>query len=126
MNYSIVLEDVDKKFKMGFRKNKNLLFRSFSLFSGKESKKPFLVLKNISFRIKKGSITGVIGKNGSGKSTLLRIIGGIYNPTRGKVVVKGKVVSVINLKSGLIDLLTMRENILLICSFLGLSKRYIL
>jgi ABC-type polysaccharide/polyol phosphate transport system ATPase subunit len=123
MKDSVVVENLSKKFRIGFRKNKNLLFRIFSFFSGKESKKPFFVLKNLSFRVKKGSVLGVIGKNGSGKSTLLRIIGGIYKPTIGSLSVSGNVVSVINLKSGLIDLLTMKENIFLICSFLGLSKK---
>src|SRR3982751_2293271 len=68
-----------------------------SMFTGLLSKKDKTVetqhaLKDISFDVKKGEFFGIVGRNGSGKSTLLKIIAGIYQPTKGKVRINGRLV----------------------------------
>ncbi len=125
-NNRIIVENLSKKFQIGFKKNQSALERAISLFSGKEPKKTIQALNNISFTAEKGEIIGIIGENGSGKSTLLRTIAGIYRQDEGKIITNGKVVSLINLKIGLQHRLTMRDNIFLISSFFGLSRKEII
>ncbi len=80
-------------------------------------------LKNINFNIKKGEFFGIVGRNGSGKSTLLKIIAGIYQPTKGSVAVKGKLVPFIELGVGFNPELTGRENVYLNGAMLGFSDK---
>lgn len=80
-------------------------------------------LKDISFDVKKGEFFGIVGRNGSGKSTLLKIIASIYQPTKGKIDVKGKLVPFIELGVGFNPELTGRENVYLNGAMLGFSKR---
>ena len=82
-------------------------------------------LKNINFNIKKGEFFGIVGRNGSGKSTLLKIIAGIYQPTKGSVAVKGKLVPFIELGVGFNPELTGRENVYLNGAMLGFSEKEI-
>jgi ABC-type polysaccharide/polyol phosphate transport system ATPase subunit len=121
----IIVENISKKFKIGFKKNQGALERFISFFSGKEPKKTIHALKDVSFEVRKGEIVGIIGENGSGKSTLLRVIAGIYKQDEGKIITNGKVISIINLVIGLHLRLTMKDNILLISSFFGLSQKEI-
>ncbi len=94
-----------------------------SFFSGKESKKDFWALKDISFSVNSGENIGIIGKNGSGKSTLLRVLAGVYKPSGGTIKTKGNVVCLMGLGQGLNYKLTMEENIYLMGAILGLSQR---
>ncbi len=71
------------------------------------------VLKNVSFKILKGEIVGIIGPNGSGKSTLLKILSGITPPTRGKIIIDGNVTSLLEVGTSFHSELTGRENIFL-------------
>ena len=80
-------------------------------------------LKDISFEIKKGEFFGIVGRNGSGKSTLLKILAGIYQPTRGTVVTRGKLVPFIELGVGFNPELTGRENVYLNGAMLGFSQK---
>lgn len=120
----IIVENVSKKFQIGFKKHQSALARFVSLFSGKEPKKTLVALKEISFKVKEGEILGIIGKNGSGKSTLLRVIAGIYD-AEGKIITEGKIISLINLNIGMQSRLTMKDNIFLCCSLFGLSQKEI-
>src|SRR2546423_1574803 len=54
-------------------------------------------LKDIDFKVKKGEFFGIVGRNGSGKSTLLKILAGIYQPNKGHVITRGKLVPFIEL-----------------------------
>ena len=119
----IIVKDVSKKFRIGFKKSQSALARAIYLFSGKEPQKEISVLKNISFSADEGEILGIIGPNGSGKSTLLRIIVGVYFPDNGKVIMNGKVVSLINLNIGLQQRLTMSDNIFLCCALFDLGRK---
>jgi len=125
MGERIILKNIEKTFKIGFRKKRGFLGKCLIFFSGKESKKIIYALRNISFYVKSGEILGLIGKNGSGKSTLLRIIAGIYKQDKGKVKVNGKIISLINLRVGLKDRLSMRDNIFLVGSLFGLGQKSI-
>lgn len=83
----------------------------------------FWALKNISFDVKKGEAIGIIGRNGSGKSTLLQIITGILPPTEGEVIIRGRVVALLELGSGFNPEFTGRENIYLNGKIVGLSEK---
>lgn len=121
----IITNKVSKKFQIGFKKNQSTLARIISVFSGREPKKEFWALENVSFQAKAREIIGIIGRNGSGKSTLLRIIGGIYEKDGGTVRINGKIISLISLMSGLRRKLIMKDNIYLCCSLFGLNQREI-
>lgn len=119
----IIVKNVSKKFRIGFKKHQSFLARFVSFISGKEPKKDFWALKNISFTAKAGEILGLIGSNGSGKSTLLRIIAGIYQQDKGTIKINGKIAALISLDTGLKPRLTMKENIYLGCSLFGLTPK---
>ena len=93
-----------------------------SLISGKSWARRNVVFKNVSFSIKQGETVGIVGKNGAGKSTLLKLIAGVTEPTKGKVVVNGRVAPVIELTAGFHHELTGLENIYLNAAILGLHK----
>ena len=80
------------------------------------------VLKNISFDVKKGDFFGIVGRNGSGKSTLLKLLAGIYQPTKGNIKTKGKIVPFIELGVGFNPELTGRENVYMNGAMLGFSN----
>jgi len=82
-------------------------------------------LRDISFDIKKGEFFGIVGRNGSGKSTLLKILAGIYQPTKGKIKTKGKIVTFIELGVGFNPELSGRENVYLNGALLGFSREEI-
>jgi lipopolysaccharide transport system ATP-binding protein len=82
----------------------------------------FPALKNIDLEIEPGTTVGVIGHNGAGKSTLLELISNISAPTTGTVEVRGKIVSLLDLGSGLNPEFTGRENIFLYGCVLGMSR----
>ena len=121
----IIVDNVRKKFKIGFKREQTTLARLVSLFSGREAKRVIEALKGVSFSVEAGEVLGIIGENGSGKSTLLRVIAGIYDKDAGKVGVNGKIVSLINLNVGLMERLTMKDNIFLCCSLFGLPQKEI-
>jgi ABC-type polysaccharide/polyol phosphate transport system ATPase subunit len=68
-------------------------------------------LSNVSFQLEEGDSLGLIGHNGSGKTTLLKVIGGIYEPTRGHIHINGRISSMIDVSLGVDPVLTGRENI---------------
>ena len=85
----------------------------------------FMALKDVSFRVAKGSAFGVIGRNGSGKSTALKLVAGITKPTTGTVRVDGRVSALIELGAGFHPEISGRENVFINGIMLGLSKREI-
>ena len=117
----ISAKNISKQFSIGSSYNVGALARFVSFFSGREPKRLIHVLDDLSFDVYSGEILGIIGDNGSGKSTLLRIIAGIYKPDAGKVMVTGKIISLINLNTGLKERLTMKDNIFLCCSLFGFN-----
>jgi ABC-2 type transport system ATP-binding protein len=82
-------------------------------------------LKDVSFSIKKGEFFGIVGRNGSGKSTMLKLLAGIYQPSQGNIMTKGKLVPFIELGVGFNTELTGRENVYLNGAMLGFSRKEI-
>jgi len=121
----IIIDDVWKRFSIGTKRQQRALEKVLSLLSGREPRKNFWALKSISFSAKAGEIIGLIGENGSGKSTLLRIIAGIYEKDRGKIMVNGSIAPLINLQAALDLRLNVMDNIYLCCSIFGLKSKEI-
>lgn len=83
------------------------------------------VLRGVSFRVPRGETWGLLGPNGAGKSTLLRLLTGIYRPDRGRITVRGRVASLLELGAGFHPEFSGRENITLNGIVLGMTKREI-
>jgi lipopolysaccharide transport system ATP-binding protein len=82
-------------------------------------------LKDIEFQVKRGEVLGIIGRNGAGKSTLLKILSKTTAPTTGRVLMKGRVASLLEVGTGFHPDLSGRDNIFLNGAILGMTKKEI-
>src|ERR1700677_4164981 len=90
--------------------------------SNAETAEDFWAIKDVSFQVNQGDVVGIIGANGAGKSTLLKILSRITEPTIGRIRIKGRVASLLEVGTGFHAELTGRENIFLNGAVLGMSR----
>jgi lipopolysaccharide transport system ATP-binding protein len=95
-------------------------FRELS--GGIKAKNEFWALKGVDFEIKQGEVFGLVGRNGAGKSTLLKILSRITAPTEGRVLLRGRAASLLEVGTGFHPELSGRENIYLNGSILGMTR----
>lgn len=132
----IEIKNIAKKYKIGVRQPyyslrdslMDLVSYPLKIFHSSEkktdslTKDEFWALNNISLNIMPGEIIGIIGKNGAGKTTLLKILSRITPPTKGEIILRGRVASLLEVGTGFHPELTGRENIYLNGAILGMKQ----
>jgi ABC-type polysaccharide/polyol phosphate transport system ATPase subunit len=119
-NYS-TLRDVIAREARNFTRKAVDMLHGRQIVQGDEIE-DFWALKNVSFDVKQGEVIGIIGRNGAGKSTLLKILSRITEPTEGRVTLRGRVASLLEVGTGFHVELTGRENIFLNGAILGMKQ----
>jgi lipopolysaccharide transport system ATP-binding protein len=131
-NPAIRVSHLGKKYILGGPQEKYSTFRDaianslkvpMKIFQHTPPDEGFWALKNVSFEVEQGNVVGIIGRNGAGKSTLLKILSRITYPTEGKIEIRGRVGSLLEVGTGFHPELTGRENIFLSGSILGMMKQ---
>jgi ABC-2 type transport system ATP-binding protein len=121
----VEVEHVYRRFNMAKEKVDSIKELMLRKVRGNLHFEEFFALQDVSLRVNRGDVYGLIGLNGSGKSTLLKIIAGVMKPSAGKCVVRGTVAPLIELGAGFDIDLTGRENIYLNGTVLGMEPGYI-
>ncbi|MCU0338882.1 MAG: ABC transporter ATP-binding protein [Spirosomaceae bacterium] len=133
----IVAQNISKKYiidhQKAARRGRNFrdtFSEKFKHFFGKGQEdeveqEEFWALRNVDFTVNQGDVVGIVGHNGAGKSTLLKVLSKITEPTEGRVSIKGRVASLLEVGTGFHPELTGRENIFLNGSILGMRRQEI-
>lgn len=119
--FAIQIKHLDKMYKL-YNKPSDRLKEALGI---KVPIREHYALRDVSFDVKRGETVGIIGTNGSGKSTILKIITGVLNPTRGDVVVNGRVSALLELGAGFNMEYTGIENVYLNGTMMGFTKEEI-
>jgi lipopolysaccharide transport system ATP-binding protein len=115
---------VTKVYRLGEHQS---LHGTFATLTGaRRERQELRAVDDLSFSIAPGECFGIVGSNGSGKSTLLQLISQITLPTKGHLIIRGRVLPLLAVGSGFHPELTGRENVILFGTVLGLSRREIL
>jgi lipopolysaccharide transport system ATP-binding protein len=146
LKYAVKFENLGKSYMIGHRDDdkqrymtltnamsnafKGVFDNSINLIKGRplitgDSFEEFKALKNINLTINEGDRVGIIGKNGAGKSTLLKLLSRITEPTEGRIKIRGRISSLLEVGTGFNSELTGRENIFLNGAIMGMSEREI-
>ena len=123
VEYAIEVKNIKKSFKVYLDKSNSLKERA--LFWKRNKYEERKVIKDISFKVKKGEAVGLIGHNGCGKSTTLKLLSRIMYPDSGEIIIRGRVSSLIELGAGFHPDMSGRENIYINASIFGLTKKEI-
>ncbi len=118
-DYKVQVEHVSKAFKM-YNTPMDKMKEALSI-RGKVLHTDFFAITDLSFRVKKGEILGIMGRNGSGKSTLLKMITGITEPTSGIIRISGRISSLLELGTGFNMEYTGIENIFFYGTLMGFT-----
>jgi lipopolysaccharide transport system ATP-binding protein len=133
-NAIITVEHLSKRYKLGQQRNTSYTTLRDTIAEGtkgllrRKAKRPsneFLALDDVSFTVQQGDRVGIIGRNGAGKSTLLKILSRIVAPTKGRIVLEGRVASLLEVGTGFHPELSGRENIYLNGAILGMGRQEI-
>jgi len=120
--YTALRDVLTNKFRSFGKRLITLQPHSFNL---RPSREEFWALRELSFEVKQGDRLGIIGRNGAGKTTLLKLLSRITEPTTGRISIKGRVASLLEVGTGFHPELTGRENIYLNGAILGMTKNEI-
>lgn len=124
-NNVIEVNNVSMKFNLSQEKVDSLKEYVIKFLKREIKFNEFWALKNVSFKVEKGDRVGILGLNGAGKSTLLKVIAGVFKPTEGEVIKRGKIVPLLELGAGFDSQYTGAENIYLYSAVLGYSKEFV-
>lgn len=119
------VKDVSVKYILGDIKELSLKEFFIRKMKGEVITQEFWALRDISFHINKGELLGIIGSNGSGKSTILKVLSGIMPPSKGSMIVNGRVAPILELSAGFDEEMTVKENVFLRGALLGYTKKFI-
>lgn len=122
----IEVNDVSVRFHMANDRINTLKEFAIKYLTRQLSYTEFWALQDVSFRVERGDVLGIIGRNGAGKSTLLKVISGIMKPTKGSAASRGNIVPMLELGSGFDYDLSGRENIFLNGAVLGYPQDFLL
>jgi ABC-2 type transport system ATP-binding protein len=122
---AIEVKNVSMKFNLSQEKVDSLKEYVIKFIKREIKYNEFWALKNVSFTVEKGDRVGVLGLNGAGKSTLLKVISGVFKPTEGEVIKRGKIAPLLELGAGFDSQYTGAENIYLYGAVLGYPRDFI-